>query len=304
MKSLVLSMLAIASMAAMSSCSNENDPVDEVINAGNQEKVEIKIAAGVLKAETKAPIGDSDPVDVAILRKDGEGAWSTTPIEVSITKNTDDLFKNNVQYYNANGDKAVFFGFFPKGTINETSTTFNAPDGKTDVLLSNELDAGTRLAPTANASLTFSHQLALIKFTFIKGDTYDSSDEVTSVKLMGAELPSGIDLTTKSLTWTKDKSNGIEAFTSGNYEIVATPGTTIGDNDALMIQPGKKISLEIITKDNGTFTVDNIKIAGEDKNPEKGKQYNIKLTFNKKSVSAAASIEGWGELIEGSGTVE
>lgn len=302
MKSLALSMLAIASMAAMSSCSSENDPVDEVI-AGNQEKVEIKIAAGVLKVETKAPIGDNDPVDVSILRKDGEGAWNTTPIEISITESTNDLFKDNVQYYNANGDKAVFFGFFPKGTIEGTSTTFDTPNGKTDVLLSNELDAGTRLAPTADASLTFSHQLALIKFTFIKGDTYDSNDQVTSVKLMGAELPSGIDITTKSLTWTTDKSTGIEAFTNGTYAI-ATPGTPIQDNDALMIQPDKKITLKITTKDNGTFTVENIKIGGEDKNPEKGKQYNIKLTFNKKSVSAAATIEGWGDAIEGSGTVE
>lgn len=94
MKSLVLSMLAIASMAAMSSCSSENDPVDEVINAGNQEKVEIKIAAGVLKAETKAPVDDSTPTTVSILRKDGNGAWdATNPISVAISGTTDNIFQ-------------------------------------------------------------------------------------------------------------------------------------------------------------------------------------------------------------------
>lgn len=301
MKNLVLGMLA---MAAMVSCSSENDVIDEVAG-GIQDKVEIKIAAGVLNAETKAPIGDSDPVTVAILRKDGTAAWNTTPIEVSITKQTDNLFAGTPQFYNTTGENAIFFGYYPKGTISGTTTTFDTPDGKTDVLLTTELDAGTRSAPVQNASLTFAHQLSLIKFTFVKGDTYPDGDQVTSVKLKGAELPSGIDFATKGITWTNDKaSSGIDAFTAGVYSIAIAPGTTISDGDALMIQPGQKISLEIGTKNNGTFTVSDIKINGADTNPEIGKQYNIALTFNKKSVSASASIEGWGEVIGGSGTVE
>ena len=82
MKSLALSMLAIASIAAMSSCSSENDPVDEVI-AGNQEKVEIKLSAGTIGVETKAPIinleglANSDK-KIGIYAIDGTG-WTATP---------------------------------------------------------------------------------------------------------------------------------------------------------------------------------------------------------------------------------
>lgn len=74
MKNLVLSMLAIASISVLSSCSNESDVIDEV-TGGNQDKVEIKVAAGVLKAETKAPVDGTDPVEVSILRKDGTDTW-------------------------------------------------------------------------------------------------------------------------------------------------------------------------------------------------------------------------------------
>ena len=52
MKNLVVSMLAIASISVLSSCSNESDVIDEV-TGGNQDKVEIKVAAGVLKPKPK-----------------------------------------------------------------------------------------------------------------------------------------------------------------------------------------------------------------------------------------------------------
>ena len=42
MKNLVVSMLAIASISVLSSCSNESDVIDEV-TGGNQDKVEIKL---------------------------------------------------------------------------------------------------------------------------------------------------------------------------------------------------------------------------------------------------------------------
>lgn len=306
MKSLVLSMLAIASMAAMSSCSSESDPVDEVINAGNQEKVEIKIAAGVLKAETKAPVDDSAPTTVSILRKDGNGAWdAVNPISVAISGTTDNIFSGDPQYYNTDGTtNTSFIGFYP-GTISGSTVTFANTDGKQDVLLSNELDAGNRTTPATNPTLTFKHKLALIKFTFIKGDSYPTDDQVTAVTLKGADVPASMDINTGNFTMANKATTGILAFENKTYTITANNTATIESEDALMVEHGKDIQLEITTKNNGIFTVENVKIGTTDgQKTEAGKQYNIKLTFNKKSVSATASIESWGEAIEGSGTVE
>ena len=304
MKNLVVSMLAIASISVLSSCSNESDVIDEV-TGGNQDKVEIKVAAGVLKAETKAPVDGTDPVEVSILRKDGTDTWGSTPIKVNITANTNDLFSGSPQYYETDATKNAFFiGFYP-GTASGTTVTFTDQDGKQDVLLSNELNAGNRTTPATSPTLTFKHKLSLIKFTFIKGASFPADDQVTSVTLKGADVPATMSLADGSFTWANKATAGISAFTSGTYNIVENNTTTINNEDALMIQPGEPITLDITTKNNGNFTVDNVKIGTTDGQvTEAGKQYNIKLTFSKKSVSATATIEGWGEAIDGSGTAE
>ena len=149
------------------------------------------------------------------------------------------------------------------------------------------------------------HKLSLIKFTFIKGASFPADDQVTSVTLKGADVPATMSLADGSFTWANKATAGISAFTSGTYNIVENNTTTINNEDALMIQPGEPITLDITTKNNGNFTVDNVKIGTTDGQvTEAGKQYNIKLTFSKKSVSATATIEGWGEAIDGSGTAE
>ena len=116
MKNLILSMLA---MAAMVSCTNENDPIDEVNPTGNN-KVEIKLTAGVLKAETRAAVTGNNLEGVQILRKDGKddtGNWNT-PFSVNITDATSNIFTGNAQYYSPNGEEHTYFaGYYPAGTL-------------------------------------------------------------------------------------------------------------------------------------------------------------------------------------------
>lgn len=306
MKTLVLSILAMASIAAMTSCSSENDIIDEVNPQGGNEKVEIKVSAGVSTIETKAPIQSGQATTVNILRKDGDGPYAGTPIGVEITDQTDNLFSSSPQYYNIDGTKnTFFFGYYPAIAPQNNIVTFEQ-DGKEDVLLSNVLDAGNKATPALNPSLTFDHQLSLIKFTFVQGGQYPADDEVTSIKIKGVELPASLDITTRNITWTTDKANsGITAFSNGTYSIAPNNGTSINEVDALMVEPGKKFTLEIVTKNNGTFDVQNIQIGGKtDQVTEKGKQYNITLTFSKKEVKASASIVSWGDVINGSGEVQ
>lgn len=311
MKTLVLSMISIAAtVAAMTACTSESDPVNEVAN-----NAEIKITASVLKAEvqSKAAVTGNTLEDVQILRKDVKTteeestiAWGTTPIVVKIADAQTSIFDDsNKQYYKPTGENAYFIGFYPAGTVSADGVvTFTNMTGKEDVLLSNKIDAGARGSVVSSSSLAFAHKLALVKFTFVKGTGYPDGDAVTELKVKGAELPATMKLDDGAMTYTTDKANnGIEAFTGRNYSI-SSPGTPISDDDILMIEPGKDISLDITTT-KGTFKVTKVKINDNDsEKTAAGKQYNISITFNAAEANANATITGWGDAINGSGTTE
>lgn len=311
MKTLVLSMISIAAtLAAMTACTSEseNDPIN-VIEKGS----EINITANVLKAEveTKAAVTGNALTGVQILRKDAQTAdvsttnWGTTPIKVNIVDASSNIFNSQKQYYKPTGENAYFIGFYPEGTVDASGiVSFTSITGKEDVLLSNQLDAGARGSATSDNKLTFSHKLALIKFTFKQGANYPADDQVTSLTLKGAELPVTMKLSDGSITYTTDKATaGIPAFTGGTYAIT-TSGSTTNDADALMIEPDKDITLDITTN-NGSFTVSKVKINGSDsEKTTAGAQYNISITFNAAEASANATINSWGDPIAGEGTTE
>lgn len=311
MKTLVLSMISIAAtVAAMTACTSEsgNDPINEI-----EKGSEINITANVLKAEveTKAAVTGNALTGVQILRKDAQPAevgttnWGTTPIEVDIVNTSSNIFDTQKQYYKPTGENAYFIGFYPKGTVDALGVvTFTNITGKEDVLLSNELNAGARGSVAASPELTFKHKLALIKFTFKQGANYPADDQVTSLTVKGAELPATMKLSDGSITYTADKKTaGISAFTGGTY-VITTSGSTTNDADALMIEPGKDITLDITTN-NGSFTVSKVKINSSDsEKTDEGKQYNITITFNAKEASANATINPWDAEIAGEGTTE
>ncbi len=311
MKALVFNMLTIAvTFAAMTACTSEseNDPINEI-----EKGSEINITANVLKAEveTKAAVTGNALTGVQILRKDAKPAdvgttnWGTTPIEVDIVDASSNIFNSQKQYYKPTGENAYFIGFYPAGTVDASGVvTFTSITGKEDVLLSNELDAGARGSATASPELTFKHKLALIKFTFKQGTGYPDKDQVTSLTVKGAELPATMDLSDGSITYTTDKkTTGISAFTGGTYAIT-TSGSTTSDADALMIEPGKDITLDITTS-KGSFTVSKVKINGSDSEiTAAGAQYNISIIFNAAEANANATITPWGAEIAGEGTTE
>lgn len=308
MKKLMISMLAMASMTAMVSCSNENDP----INPDNN-KTEIKLAAGILKVETKTMIGDNADVSGLQILKYEDAAndkaiaditWPTTvATTASISSGTFSLAEK--QYYDVS-KYAYFIGYYPAGTINSNTITFANKNGKDDVLLSNLVNAGNRgnIAEEVDRKLTFNHQTSLIKFTFKKGDGFPEGKKVTGLILKGAGAPEALNISTGAITWTNEAS-GISAFTAKQYTI-GDGSTSIEDADALMVEPGKSFTLEITTDDNVTYTVNNVNItdAGSTVSTQKGKQYNIEITFNGKGVTVDGSVATWGSAITGTGTTE
>lgn len=305
-------MIAIAAMASCTTTSeNEFDP-----NA----PVEIKLNAGVLEALSRSAIESNAVNGVSVLRKDGTdntSEWGTTIRSINITDKTSNIFGTNKEYYDPNTSiHAYFMGYYPAGEISGTGAdqivTFNPAlsDCSTDILYAGELDLGTKAKPTADAALTFKHQLARLNFKFVQGEGYPADDYITSIKIKSIGLPKSMKLADGELTFDAAATNGIEVLTNADNSkfTITSVGTSTTAENAAMIQPGQVITLDITTN-KGSFSNIEVKVAGKavnttDNKIEAGKQYTITITFTGKAATTTGTIEAWGTPIEGSSTVQ
>lgn len=296
MKSLVLSMLAIASMAAMSSCSNENDPVDEVINAGNQEKVEIKLSAGVVGIQqTKAPITTSDNFIPSIVGWDAIDKpttttvpqWTTTPnVAISGSANKATITLSSPQYYNPDNTKHTYIrGYFPVGTSSDGKITLDNTKGDQDVMMTEVIDAGTKDAINST-ELTFSHKLSQLNIAIQKDASLPAGVTLTSITLKNANIPTGFDIVTGTITYTTSDLLIDGITTSTNIDTKTTVGK------AVMVEPftDTKITLDVVTS-QGTFKGIPVTLSAADTNG--GTSYEVTLTFKQKEINTTASVKDW-----------
>lgn len=321
MKSLVLSMLAIASMAAMSSCSNENDPVDEITKIDNG-KDPIAITFGQnIAIYTKAPFTGNK-----LTTNSKIGLWATEYTESSdwATKNKCDnkqlnvtadgiTFEGgNVYYSKVPNTKYDFYAYTPLAetgnglTVNAASagtaptieiTLGATPDEQTDLMYATPLTGKTAQSEAYN--LAFNHALAQVKFTIYK-------DENVNLSTLKA-----ISVSTKS-TSTMNITDG--SFTHATNDITMTPLTTSGDpvsigsdennktpaGSAIMVFPEANIIGEV------TFTIDgqDYTFTPKDVTLEKGKITTIDVKVTATGLSFTQSVATWEEQGGSHGTGE
>lgn len=317
MKNLVLSMLAIASITAMNSCSSESDPINEV--AGG-DKVEIKINAGVVKAETKAPVdswGDGKYVQFA----EGTTAGSyTDDWYAKITGNegtvqfldaAGELASNTAHYYESNGDKTYLRGFYPQATNNNGIVTFTIPEtADTDIMVSDE-QSGDKTANGGFKEFTFKHLLTQIKFKIKAGDGFPDNYVLKSLILKGTKKTATLTLATGALTFTGEASDNLDAEVVKNGTTqISINGTAL--NEIVMVQPEVAMTLDIVAGVSGdesnNRTYNNIAFTtkgdnGSDEPAKAGTAYTVTLTFSDKEVEATAGITPWSQGT-GEGTVQ
>lgn len=306
MKSLALSMLAIASMAAMSSCSSENDPVDEVI-AGNQEKVEIKLSAGVVGIETKAPIGTDDEFTPSIVgwnettepaAAKTTPAWTTTP-NAAIRGNASGaaITLTDKQYYDGNSEKHAYIrGYYPVGTLSNGVVTFTNTVGDQDVMMTSIEDAGTRSTSASTpTALTFAHKLSQLNFKIQKDESLQGTVTLTSITVQNVKLPTGFDITTGTINYADATNLLVSGITSQTIGDIAAAGNPI------MIEPlsSTTLKLDVVTS-QGTFN--DINVTVDEANTNGGNSYTITLSFKQKEVTTTATVTPWNEKT-GSGDV-
>lgn len=300
MKSCFFSAVAIALLA---SCSGSE--VDEVIDNG--QPVAINLSGGVQATTvvSRTPITSGSKFTATVLGWEAADAtppaytsdakWNSTTEEITASSIAGKITLTTPQYYQSNGLKTYMKAISPVGTVATSTYTFTAPltDGSVDVLVADAV-AGDK--NTVASALAFKHALTQFNFKVKKGDGLGDNATITSIKLNGVKLPTGVDLSTNALAL--GSATTIPALTGGNI--------VIGDEAAsagapVMVAPiaTADLSLDIVTSD-GTFA--GVKVTTIGNNFKAGTSYTITLTFKKK-IEASASVEEW-ETGEGEGTVE
>lgn len=314
MKNLVLSMLAIASITAMNSCSSESDPINEVTGG---DKVEIKINAGVVKAETKAPVdswGDGKYVQFAEGTATGKYTdnWyaKITGSEgtVQFLDATGELASNTAHYYESNGAKTYLRGFYPQATNNNGIVTFTIPEtADTDIMVSDE-QSGDKTADGGFKEFTFRHLLTQIKFKIKAGDGFPDSYVLKSLTLKGTKSIAALTLSSGTLTFSGGDLNA--KVVEGGTTVINTTGADL--DEIAMVEPGATMTLDITAGISGNTDNDrkyeNIAFTTKGENgteePAKaGTAYTVTLTFSDKEVQATAGITPWSQGT-GEGTVQ
>lgn len=268
MKKLIFSMLA---MAAMVSCSNEGDPINEVNPPVDGEKVEIKFGQSI-SVLTKAPL-----TGTKLPNSSQVGLWITEYTDASYTWAVEN-FKNNISltsneaglgyttsdeqaYYSIVADtKYDFYAYHPFATA-DNGISVNAaaaglaptigiilktdPSTQIDLMYAN-LIAQTRKKEAVN--LEFKHALAQVKFT-VKKEANANAEKLTDIKVV-TQGTSVMNLTDGALSVPADDVT-IIPLAKGDVTI---GNTLAGVGSPIMVIPTGNISSVIFTIDNKDYT--------------------------------------------------
>ncbi len=319
MKALVFNMLTIAAtFAAMTACTSESDPVDEV-NPHSKEKVEIKLKTGVIDVQTKAsPIGATptefaDGTNIQLIRWDytetlSELTWATdTYTAVKATASGTNITFTTPQYYKEDGQKTSFIGFFPalaegSVTLSNGTVQFTGLDGKTDILSAGLIDAGSQTSVKTNPKIEFKHMLSQIKFklsgTSAANEVFGNIKKISLVDVpqdMNMKLGKDAATTTIKISDNANKSDMIiveaenqtdgDAITSLNGDYILLTPPESGSSTS-----GLQIKIETTKRDPIIVDIDNFGTTGTGS----GTANEVTLTFKDK-ISVTTAITDWTE---------
>lgn len=336
MKTLVLSMISIAAtLAAMTACTSEGDPIDEIDNG---QPVEIKLNGGVT-AVTKAAIESNFTADfTALFFRPADGAtgtpWSSGDqlyakvlgANKSIAFYSDETRVTSAsQYYNTDLTKGSYLAGCALGNAT-IATSDNLKDGS----ISFEIDGTQDIMATAGqedknknnkfTDFTFEHKLAQLAFTIAAGENTTLADVTEAygkvTKIVVLNQPKDF-----TLTLAKEPTFAIKSGESSTSEFIlkSTNDTDITEQEltasavpfggAMMIYPdvtNSEISIKIYTK-NFTEGIDvTVKLTFKDSsktNLEASKKYTIALSFAPTAITSTASVGEWNDGGSGSGSI-
>lgn len=308
MKTLVLSMISIAAtVAAMTACTSEGDPVDEVTKDA---PVEIKLDAGINMVTPKsAGIQNSEnhnfKANIIASNTSNTYASSIWPESNSgeITVNNGIVSFTKKQTYPSNGNTIYMKAYAPEdGTFTNDVVSFEI-DGNKDIMVSQEIFGSKE--DNSGKKLKFAHLLSQLNFTVqaTNAEAQAAWGNITAIKI---EAVKDIELTlsTGDLA-AKSGSTASEIATSSFSTITKLPlaNETASSGGYAMVLPQETAYKIIVYAQNGPTSGREITLSTPVKT-EKSTAYNILLTFSATEVAVSAEVGAWTTSPEtGAGTV-
>lgn len=332
---ILLSLLAAGVLLA--GCSKSENEEGGRGGTGDGQPVAIRLSSGIgdaAKAGSKAPVTAEAPATVQIEGWEnteaetyaGASTWQSTasvkvltPEEIEADETANDITLSPVQFYNADENiKTYIKGWYPAAKSANGKVTFSAAedaekgyvyagDGTDDVLLSNEVSGGKKEAEQISEALVFDHVTTQLVFKVKKDESLKEGTQIKTIKLKGGKIPSEIDLSSGTVTFTAPTEDDGKLDTKAEVAEITTEAKQAGvalmveetaDNDAL--------TLFIETTIDGTTvaaTYDNVKIKPSTGTGfKKGTAYSIEMTFKQAGISLKANITPW-TAAEGEGEV-
>lgn len=283
--------LAVLAIAAMTSCSNENDVVDSSVSG----PVAIQMNAGVgsVNVGVRSAVNPGDAFGAQFVASAQTGDYAATiwDTEAAIAANGA-VTLTTPQYYPIDGSVVYMKGFAPAGTATNGTVDYTIT-GDEDIMVTSE-QSGTRT--TAGAlSFRFDHLLTQLKFKVKAADnTYPAGVTLKELTVAGMQNSASLNLNTGALTFS-GATVALDVLKNGAYAINPT-GTSI--TELLMVNPGAAITLDIVIND-GTNDIPYTGITVGGLTTVKGSSHLITLTFNTTIVTAEAIVAPWTPGTEG-----
>lgn len=309
MKTLVLSMISIAAtVAAMTACTSESDPVDEVVNPKDA-KIEFgTVISGVQsKAAITATTFDSD-LKIGILAvahaNEVEGVWKATDNfmqNVEGTTSSAGSISTVSTYSYPTEDQVDFYAYYPySASINtgeNTVPTINVNIAKKE---SDQNDYMWAI-PNTNQSrvsgkqtLKFNHALSLLDIKVIKENGVTETLSVNKITFDINYSTAKMNLTDGSMTEPSTSSN---CTTEAN---LAIPLETTSANPmaSFLLLPNTTIINLIVTIGSVDYKIESPSIT-----LNKGERTTFTVTLSTKGISFDSSINEWSGNNQGGGSI-
>lgn len=287
---------------AMTGCrSGEREP-------GGEALAEVRLGAGIPYAlSAKSPIEGGAMFTASVAGWEtsqavdyySDTAWySSSHIEAS--PNPVAISLEPRQYYSPdNAVRTYIKAWHPEACPESGIVRFENDSATLDVMLTPGAAVGSKL-DAEGKHLQFEHLTTQLKFVVQADFSLDPGTTLRYIRIKGASIPVGIDLSDNRLLSDPAGADGLEVPGIGMQDTIRTSPEAVGR--PLMVEPmaGNTVALDVATS-GASF--ENVTATVNDTDFRPGTAYTITLTFRQGGISLTAAItpwkeeDGWGDII-------
>lgn len=299
-------MISMLAMAAMVSCTNEIETLDQP-KVNENEPVEIVLNGGVNELTTKAAIqpGAAFTAQVIAIKNDATDyntlLWGQANGNISIDTNGKVTF-TNPQYYPADGSSIKMRGFAPQSSSITNGVVSYEINGTQDIMIAPEISADK--TNNTNKKLEFAHLLTQLQIK-VKAEDQAAIDawgtitsiSINAVKTLDLNLSTGKIAAKATDPVSADLS--LEGFQTGQA-LTAVADDQAVSAGSIMLLPSKTAYKLKITTSKVTDKEIEISLA----ETLASNAHVITVTFKASEITVTATAGQWTTGTTGTGTAD